>query len=141
MGPDCYLDTCIWLDHFEERGPRGLEANALLRHIVATDGCVFYSDLILVELRQAGYSADRIGSIMAAAKPRWLRHVHIYQSLVSAARQIARIRQLPLGDVIHALVAKEHGLLLVTHDAHFARLRDLARIATPADLTSSRKAP
>ena len=55
-----YLNTCIWLDFFEERDEKGERARKLIKNIVRKEGIILYSNLHMKELKNAGYNYDEI---------------------------------------------------------------------------------
>jgi hypothetical protein len=52
------------------------------------------------------------------------------------AKAIAIKRNLPKGDVIHAILARDNRLILVTRDNHFRKLSDLAEFYKPEEIIS-----
>ena len=41
---------------------------------------------------------------------------------------------MPLGDVLHSLLARDNGLILVTRDNHFKELKDISKFYKPEEL-------
>lgn len=50
------------------------------------------------------------------------------------AARIKRERKLPFADLVHAIIARDNGAIMVTRDAHFEDLKDIATIRKPEDL-------
>jgi len=50
------------------------------------------------------------------------------------AKKIAQERDLPPGDVLHALIARDNNLVLITRDKHFLKLQDLSVCYKPEQL-------
>ena len=50
------------------------------------------------------------------------------------ARKIAQERNLPPGDVLHAIIARDHKLVLITRDKHFKELEDVSKHYKPEDV-------
>jgi len=111
-----YLDTCIWLDLYEKRGINGEHAQKLMHKILKENNVVLFSDLHIKELKQLDFSAEEIKCIFSTVLPNNSRHVHIYQEELIEARRIASQRRIPLGDVIHAIIARDNDSILVSRD-------------------------
>ncbi|MBI3026645.1 PIN domain-containing protein [Candidatus Woesearchaeota archaeon] len=41
------------------------------------------------------------------------------------AKKIAEERNVPAGDALHAIIARDNDLILVTRDSHFRKLEDI----------------
>jgi len=50
------------------------------------------------------------------------------------AKDISLKRNLPKGDVLHALIARDNKAILVTLDKHFKKLLDIVESKRPQDL-------
>ncbi|MBI2672183.1 hypothetical protein HYX16_04580 [Candidatus Woesearchaeota archaeon] len=50
------------------------------------------------------------------------------------ADKIVKERILPLGDVLHSIVARDNNLILVTRDKHFKQLEDISKSHKPEEL-------
>lgn len=98
-----YIDTHVWLDHYEQRGTNGQQAARLFWRIIVENAIVLYSDLHIKELKHLGHSFDEIQHIFQASPSGNIRHVHLNREQGAEARRIARKRGVPLGDAIHAI--------------------------------------
>jgi hypothetical protein len=78
--PAYYLDTNIWLDHYENRGKRGKTAKRLFRKLIAESAIVYYSDLHIKELKRVGYTLDEIRTIFRVIQPKNTRHAQIRET-------------------------------------------------------------
>jgi predicted nucleic acid-binding protein len=112
-----YFDTCIWIDYLNERNEYVVQKvfEILLNH------SVLISELVLIELRRY------VDNVML------LDFKNIV--LVSAsdtqrklASDISEARQIPFGDALHAVLARDNDAILLTRDKHFIELRDVTVI-------------
>ena len=131
MNEDFYLDTSIWLDFYEKRGKNGEIAIKLILKIIDDDLKVAYSDLHIKELKKLNYSPNEINSIFSIAKPKNLQHVHIYREQKEEAKTVARRKNIPEGDALHAILCRDNGLQLISRDNDFRRLMDISEVKLP----------
>ena len=52
------------------------------------------------------------------------------------AKKIATERNLPPGDVLHAIIARDNSLIMVTRDKHFKKLEDITKHYKPEEIIS-----
>ena len=132
-----YLDTSIWLDFFENRNesnlPKGDWAHKLLSKITENNGKVIYSDIVLLELGVAGYQPHEIEKLFKKIKP-ILVFVESTEKQVRKAKDLSAKRDVPKGDALHAVVARDNKATLVTIDNHFKKLLDITKTRRPQDL-------
>lgn len=133
MQEDFYLDTSIWLDFHEKRGENGELALKLILKIINEDFKVAYSDLHIKEFKNLGYTQDQITSILKIAKPNNIERIHIHKEQLKEARKLAKQRNVPNKDMLHAILARDNDLQLVSRDHHFEKLRDVADAKLPED--------
>ncbi|MFH1073128.1 MAG: type II toxin-antitoxin system VapC family toxin [Nanoarchaeota archaeon] len=129
-----YLDTAIWIDYYQMRGSRGKAALKFMKSAIRKDDMIAYSDQVIKELRQLGYSPEIINNMFSIAKPDHLIRIHAYPEEIEEAIRISRKRGLPKGDVIHAILARDNYLQFVTRDQHFAQLKDISDAKRPENL-------
>ncbi|MFH1506764.1 MAG: type II toxin-antitoxin system VapC family toxin [archaeon] len=131
-----YIDTSIWMDLYYDREgyagePLGDYAFRLFDWIRISGHKIVISDLLIQELENS-YSMEQINGMM---KP----FERIIEKVISSTHQkkaslkIAEARQLPRGDVLHAVLARDNGFTLITRDNHFRRLKDVAESHKPED--------
>ena len=131
-----YIDTSIWIDIYEDRKgynqePLGDFALRLFSLIKAKEHKLIITDILIKEL-ECYYSREEINGMMKPFEA-------IIEKIISTAeqrqkaRQIAERRNLPLGDVLHALIACDHKLILVTRDNDFRKLEDICPHFKPED--------
>ena len=132
-----YLDTSIWLDFFEDRNepnlPKGEWAHVLLTKIIENNDKVIYSDIVLVELGVAGYTSHEIERLFQKIKP-VLIFIESTEKQVRKSKDLSLKREIPKGDALHALIARDNKATLVTLDRHFKKLLDITKPKRPQDL-------
>mgnify|MGYP001619099966 CR=1 FL=1 len=133
MKEDFYLDTSIWLDFYERRNKNGELALKLILKIIEEDFKIAYSDLNIKEFKNLGYTKEQINAILLIAKPDNIKHIHIYREQIEEARKLARQKDVPNKDALHAILARDNNLQLVSRDRHFEKLKDVADAKIPED--------
>ncbi|MCX6709136.1 MAG: PIN domain-containing protein [Candidatus Woesearchaeota archaeon] len=131
-----YLDTSIWLDHYENRTdrfrPLGEWALALLSLIKERKDTILVSDVILRELGTY-YSELQIMEIFKS-------YAHLIENIkptdnqMKLSKTISSIRKIPMGDVLHAVLSKDQNAILVSRDNHFMLLTDINKAHKPEEL-------
>ncbi|MFH1752142.1 MAG: PIN domain-containing protein [archaeon] len=51
------------------------------------------------------------------------------------AEKIAKRRNLPKGDVLHAILARDNKAVLISRDKHFQELLDIVEVSFPEEVT------
>jgi len=132
-----YLGTSIWLDFFENRNelnlPKGDWAHKLLNIITTNNEKVIYSDIIILELGVAGYQPYEIEELFEKIKP-ILIFVESTEKQTRKAKDLASKRDVPKGDALHALIARDNKAILITLDNHFKKLLDIIKPKRPQDI-------
>ncbi len=105
----------------------------LIQKILADDDVILFSDLIVQELKSIGSSQKEFFQIFSKSEKENLRRIHIYREHIQEARGIARRRCVPLGDALHAILARHHNALLVSRDRDFEKLKDLTCARLPEE--------
>lgn len=131
------IDTSIWLDFFENRNepnvPKGKWAHKLLDKIIMNNDEIIYSDVVLLELRLAGYAPHETELMFQKIKP-LLLFVEATEKQLRKAKDISSKRNIPKGDALHALIARDNKATLITLDKHFQKLFDIIRPKRPQDI-------
>ena len=132
-----YVDTSIWMDLYEDREghrgePIGDYALNLLALIKAKKAELFISDMLIREL-EGYYSMEEINGMMNPFNE-IIKKVVASKEQRLEARRIADERSLPHGDVLHAILARDNGPILVTRDNDFKSLRDISMHYKPEEL-------
>ena len=131
-----YLDTSIWLDFFENRNepnfPKGDWAHKLLGKITENNDKVIYSDIVIIELGVVGYQPHEIEKLFEKIKP-ILIFVESTEKQVRIVKDLSLKRDLPKGDALHTILARDNKATLVTLDKHFKKLADVTKPKRPQD--------
>jgi predicted nucleic acid-binding protein len=134
MVENCYFDTSIWVDINDKRGYNGEHANNLMKELIVSDKTAVYSDVTVVELKKIGFSDREINAVLSIAKPDHIRRVHPTKVQIEEAGRLAKQRDVPLRDALHAILARDHEAQLVSRDKHFDWLKDITRAKKPEEL-------
>lgn len=132
-----YVDTSIWIDIYEDRKgyagePLGDYALKLFSILKAKGMMLVITDILLREL-ESFYTIAEVNGMM---KP----FEKIIEKIISTkaqrdeAKRIAQERQIPPGDALHAIIARDHKLILVTRDNDFRKLQDISKYYKPEDI-------
>jgi len=132
-----YLDTSIWMDIYEDRKgynqePLGDYAGKLLILIKIKKYKLIITELLIKEL-EMNYSVDEIKNMMKPFED-ILERINISKEQKDEAIKIAKERSLPPGDVLHAIIARDHNLILITRDKHFKELKDITICYKPEEI-------
>lgn len=121
-----YLDTSIWIDLFENRGERGRLVAKFVKKIINENSRIFYSDIVIRELKDIGYQYSEL-----RGKYRPFRLILVYvcseRKEAGKAKDISEKRKVPKGDVLHAFIARRFKCVLIAHDQHFGKLKDIIK--------------
>src|SRR3989344_2092728 len=131
-----YIDTSIWIDLYENRKgfagePLGEYALELFALIKANNSTLAISDLLIREL-EGYYYSDEINGMMKPFEG-IIKRITATMEQRKEAKQIANKRKIPPGDVLHALLARDHELLLITRDNDFRKLEDVSAHHKPEE--------
>ena len=131
------IDTSIWVDLYEDRKgynkePLGHFAFKLFNFIKAKDQKIAITDLIIKEL-EGIYSIQEINGMMTPFKNMFIRIISSRKQH-KEAESTASTRGIPKGDALHAIMARDSRLILITRDKHFKILRDISESYKPEEL-------
>ena len=134
---DYYFDTSIWIDLLEDRKgfvgePLGGYAMKLICSIRSDKSVLVISDLLIKELVKH-YTVNEIKSMLKPFE-RFTRKIVTDKRQEIEARKLALQRNVPQGDALHAILARDNNLLLIARDNHFRRLEDISDHYRPEDL-------
>jgi predicted nucleic acid-binding protein len=129
-----YLDTSIWIDFYEDRKgyndePLGEYAWKLLSMILLGNYQIILSDINLFELSDY-YSIEQINGMIKQFDHLIVRAFRT-RDQIARAKKISEERNLPRGDVLHALIAKENSAIFIARDNHFRLLKDIIEYHKP----------
>ena len=130
-----YFDTAIWIDLLEDRKgfngeSLGKYAWQLLSYIHSINGIIFISDVVITELKNYSKYSEFI-DLINLFKPILIKS-SIQQRL--EASYISNNLDLPTADALHAIIARDHNLILITRDNHFKKLVHISFFYKPEDL-------
>ena len=86
-----------------------------MRKIIANDEIIIYSDFVVKELKDVGFSEYEIHDMLSIAKPDHLKRVHLTKMQAEEARRLSKQRTIPFGDALHAILARDHESQMVSH--------------------------
>ena len=138
MAEKYLIDTSIWVDLYEDRKgyqsePLGDFAFKLFCMIKAKQDKIVITDLTIREL-EMNYSIAEINGMMKPFEA-------ILERLVASkeqrdeAKRIAQERNVPKGDALHSIIAKDNRFILIARDKHFRQLTDISKHHKPEDIT------
>ncbi len=134
-----YFDTCIWRDFYEDRfsnigRPLGEYAYKLFGLLIKNKHTLLYSEFIIKELK-IYYDEEEIKDMLNILFiSRILKKAEVTEKDFKEARKIGTERNLPVGDVLHAIIAKKNKALFISQDKHAQRLKDLVDVRRPEEL-------
>ena len=129
-----YFDTSIWIDIYDKRGYNGEVAKKLMEKIILQDSYVLYSDVVVLELKKLDFFETEINKMLAIAKPNHIKRAQSSRKQIEEAKNIAKQRNVPLRDALHAIIARDNGAQLVSRDWDFEQLKDITQAKKPEDL-------
>ncbi len=129
-----YFDTSIWIDLYDKRGYNGEAALKLMKNIIMNNFIVLYSDVVLTELKKLGFFSFETNQILTIAKPDHIKRTHSTKKQLEEALRLAKQRDVPLRDALHAVIARDHDAQLVSRDWDFEKIKDVRNALKPEDL-------
>lgn len=133
MAARFYFDTSIWLDFLEKRDAHGEIAEKLINKIIEDKQIIIYSFIIIKELENLGYSAYEISEMFSIAKPDNLKFANVTKLQIEEAKKVASERNIPSGDVFHAILARDNEAQLITRDYDFQKIKEITIPRLPED--------
>jgi predicted nucleic acid-binding protein len=139
MSERYYFDTCIWRDHYENRfglggRPLGGYATKLFIKILRKKDNLFFSEFIIRELKSDYKEEEIIKMLNILFVSGVLKRVELTEKDYKEAKSIGTMRNLPHGDVLHAILARKSRAILVSQDKHLQRLRDIVNVKRPEEI-------
>lgn len=138
MAEKYYIDTSIWMDLLEDRKgynnePLGDFALKLFSLIKAKKSTLILSDILIREL-EGYYSLEEINGMMLPFQKIIEKIIATKEQRVEA-RKIAEERNLPPGDCLHAILARDNDFILITRDKDFKLLEDITSHYKPEEIS------
>ncbi len=118
------LDTCIWMDFFENRislvgNPIGQYATALINKIIKSKNKILFSNTTIKELKTTYSEQDinyMLNLLFISGK---IIKIEISEKTFKEAKNLSIKRNLPLGDCLYAIQARDNNAIMITRDKHF----------------------
>ena len=132
-----YADTSIWIDLYEDRKGFNNEklgdyALDLFYFIIEKNHKLIISDMLIKELG-INYTTAQINGMMKIYE-NLIEKIKITTKQRDEAKELSLERNLPYGDALHAIIARDNNLILVTRDNHFKKLTDISQYYKPEEL-------
>ena len=131
-----YIDTAIWRDLHENRKDKSKNLGELafesFKKIRTNKEKIIYSDFVVEELSHA-YDKQTIDKLFKGVSE-LLEKAEINETQLKEAADLSKELNIPLGDAIHGVLAKNIGAVMVTRDRHFRKLKGKITIKKPEDL-------
>jgi len=134
-----YLDVSIWKDYWEDRKdnlrPLGDFAFQLLKKIMESKDKLIYSPAVIEELLSF-FSENEIENrfFKDFRELGLLNCISINNKQIQEAEEIARNKNLPVMDALHAVLARDNNAILVSRDKHFEKLTDVTVSKKPEEI-------
>ena len=136
MASKYYLDTAIWRDLHENRKDKSKNLGELafeaIKKIRMNKEKILYSDFVFEELSHA-YDERTINKLFKDASE-LLEKVKINEEQLKEAADLSKKLNIPFGDAVHGVLARDNNAVMVTRDRHFRKLKDKITIKKPEDL-------
>ncbi len=131
------IDTSIWVDLYEDRTgyggePLGDYAFKLLGMIRANRNKIIITDFIIREL-EVNYSIEQIKGMMAPFED-ILQRIVSSEKQRSESKKISEERNIPRGDALHAIMARDCSAMMISRDNHFRQLKDISEHYKPEEI-------
>lgn len=112
---------------------KGEWAKKLVAKIIRKGDIIVYSDLVLRELENEGYSSFNVEDLLFVLE-RNLLFVESTNAEIKRSKDLAFKRNVPNGDALHALIARDNNAIFVSLDKHFQSLLDIIHVKKPQEL-------
>lgn len=139
MAQKYFVDTLIYRDYYENRRdnlrPLGEWALDFFKKAADEGNIIFYCEMVFVELEK-DYKPENIRLIFGILYELGIILIRLEPSNAQAkeAKTIAKIRDVSFADVLYAIIARDNNAVVVTRDAHFIILSDIAESRKPEEL-------
>jgi predicted nucleic acid-binding protein len=132
-----YIDTSIWIDLYEDRKgyngePLGDYALRLFSLLSQGRNRLIMTNILFLELSKR-FSLEQVRGQLQPFEARIDRIVSTPEE-EDEAILLANERAVSRGDALHAILARDHQLILVARDRHFKKLVDVAPSYKPEDI-------
>ncbi|MEW6295646.1 MAG: PIN domain-containing protein [Candidatus Diapherotrites archaeon] len=133
-----YVDTSVWLDYYGDRKdgirPLGEFAFKFFKHCNENNCKVFFSDFVLFELKEF-FPEKEIKILFSVIKKNLLMKVSVSEKQLMEANKIKKVfKEIPLNDIIHAIMARDSNAVLISRDKHFEDLSAIVECRPPEEI-------
>jgi predicted nucleic acid-binding protein len=133
-----FVDTLIWRDYYENREDRfrpiGEWAFRFFKMAMEEESLIFISDFVEDELKK-DYEDKQFQDVLSVIDNlNLLKKVNVTRDQFTEAGKLRKDRNVPLGDALHAITARDIGAIIITRDHHFEKLQDIAPSRKPEEL-------
>ena len=136
MASRYYLDTAIWRDLHDNRKDKsknlGELAFELFGRIRSNKEKIVYSDFVVEELSRA-YDEQTISKLFKNVSA-LLEKVEISEKQMKEAAVLSKELNIPFGNALHGVLARDNNAIMVTRDKHFKKLKDKIVVKKPEEL-------
>ena len=137
MAKAFYVDTSVWRDYFEDRRdnirPLGEFAARFLQDCRAHGCKILYSQLTVDELLQGASKQQSTEAFSGFKECLVFVRLSVVER-VEAGKLALERKDTHLADVLHAVMARNNGAVLVARDHGFECLQDLVEIRKPEEI-------
>jgi len=130
-----YIDTAIWRDYFEDRKDTKQElgkiTDKLLKKLLKESFVIVVSNIVRRELLHK-YTLEELESLFLPFKQNFVEVESTVDEYYDAHRMSMKY-DVPFGDALHAVLARNHDALILTRDSDFKRLRGVCPFQKPED--------
>ncbi len=131
------IDTSIWVDLRENRKsfnkePLGDYAFELFKKIIVEKDKIVITDYIQREL-ESNYKISEIKGMFLLFRV-IIEKIIVSEKQREEAKKISEKRKVPKGDALHAIIARDNKLVMITRDNHFRILDDISKHYKPEEL-------
>ena len=132
-----YIDTSIWIDLYDDRKgynnePLGEFALKLFYFIRTNKHKLIISDVLIKEL-ETGYTRAEINGMIKPFED-IIEKIRISEKQKEEADKIAKEKNLPPGDVSHAILSRDNKFILISRDNDFKELKDISKYYKPEEI-------
>ncbi|MFH1209862.1 MAG: PIN domain-containing protein [archaeon] len=132
-----FIDTCIWRDFYENRfskagNPLGKYATDFFLKTIKNKDKILFSDTLIIELGSFYNKYEIYNMLNFLFAIELLVKVEITELEFIESKNLCKQRNIPLGDCITAVQARNHNATVITQDNHFFNdLKDIALVEKP----------
>jgi len=133
------VDSCIRMDLKEDRAdrlrPLAEWAFRFFQKATVEEALIFYTDFTEIEIMK-NYKVKNVGLVFVYAVNDYplLKRIEVNQKQYHEASLLSKIRNVPFGDALNAVVARDLSAIVVTRDHHFEDLQDIVISKKPEEL-------